>query len=255
METGENAENQTGNENRNIPETKGNEPIAQNQQGNEQNNLVNGNEEQDKGGKLPPFAQTLQKNTESQQENDKNTEKQGQQETGDEFAQWLEKYPAEMTDAQKATFWQKMGKPENADGYELPKDDRLNFKEIAFSNNLSKAQAKSIYDSVSKAGLEFVKAQQAADEKQIAETEKYLRDTYGDKYDEKITLMQKGIEAFGGVSLLNKLKSSGLLFDRDIVQQYITIGEMTAESGSFSRGINGGNNGYVSPLDGGLMKF
>ena len=160
-----------------------------------------------------------------------------------------------MTAEQSASFWQKMGRPETADGYELPKEDKLNFKDIAFSNNLSKTQAKAIYEKISNAGLEVLKQQQNADKKQMLETEKYLRDTYADKYDEKIVLMQKGIETFGGAKMLEKLKRSGLMFDRDIVQQYITIGEMVSESGSFTRGANGGNTGYISPLDGGLMKF
>jgi len=243
---------QTPEEKGQIPETKGQTPEEKGQTPEEKGNIPEEKGQIPENKNLPDFAKTLQEKAKGQEKSEPNKENEPKT---DEFSQWLEKLPAEMTDEQSASFWQKMGRPDTADGYELPKDDNLNFKQIAFENNLSKAQAKSVYERISNAGLEFLKRQQEADEKQIAETEKFLRDTYADKYDEKITLMQKGIEAFGGVSLLNKLKSSGLLFDKDIVQQYIAIGEMTAESGSFSRGANGGKDGYVSPLDGGLLKF
>lgn len=152
-------------------------------------------------------------------------------------------------------FYEKLGMPKEAEFYSLPEDDQLNFRQIAFENNLTDAQAKGIYESLKTAGLEAAKASQQASEQLIAETDRGLRNEYGDKYEEKMQLMTRGLSETVGKDVAKILAEAGVLYHPQVARLFIKLGELTAEAGSFSKGNTGGNTGYKATSDGGSFEF
>lgn len=164
--------------------------------------------------------------------------------------------PTEETSAEDLQkFYEKLGKPATADEYEMPDKEADFFKEIAFNNNLTKAQAKAVFDAVVQHGVNVIEQSQVEAERVASETDKALRTEYGPKYSEKIALLKRGIAAYGGNELGAKLQRTGLLYDRDVVKMFIALGEQNAEAGASIKGAGGGNNDYVSTSQGGHFKF
>ena len=164
--------------------------------------------------------------------------------------------PTEETSAEDLQkFYEKLGKPATADEYEVPDESANFFKEIAFNNNLTKAQAKAVLEAVVQHGINVVEQSQAEAQRVAEETDKALRTEYGAKYPEKIALLKRGIAAYGGNSLGAKLQRSGLLYDAEVVKMFIALGEMNAEAGASVKGAGGGNKEYVPTSQGGHFKF
>lgn len=156
----------------------------------------------------------------------------------------------EDSDEVKNAFYEKLGKPKDAAGYKLPKElDQ--FAEIALKNNLTVAQAKGLSETLTEIGKAQMEENRKAIVRQAKETEEGLKAEYGDKYAEKLNLLQKGVMTYGGPDLGNLLKDTGLLYHPQFVKLFIALGEQAAEAGSYNKGGNGGTNQYKSTGDGG----
>lgn len=128
------------------------------------------------------------------------------------------------------------------------------FREMAFKNNLTDAQAKAFYQSLQEVGTSALKQQKAAFETQAHETQAALQKEYGKDYPVKIEMLKRGIAAYGGQSLGAKLQNAGLLGDYEIVKMFINLGEMSAEAGA--PGNTGGKaDAYKSIEEGGAFSF
>lgn len=152
-------------------------------------------------------------------------------------------------------YYEKLGRPHDADGYSIKGDDAKPFRDIAFKNNLTDDQAKSLFEDFTRIGKESQAQQQQAFAQLAASTEKAMKDEYGAKYAEKVALLHRGVLAYGGPQLGQKLKASGLLFDPDVVKHFITLGEMAAEAGTVSKSPQSTGGNYVSTRDGGHFDF
>lgn len=160
----------------------------------------------------------------------------------------------ETSEAEQNSFYEKLGKPKAKEDYSFIKKDTINFAETAFKNNLTKTQAENIFNMLEESGQSFINAQKAQATKMFAETDKMLHETYGNKYSEKVELMKRGIEAYGGKDLGTALNSAGVLYHPAVVNMFIALGEQTAEAGSVTKGTQGIEN-YKSTNDGGSFKF
>lgn len=151
------------------------------------------------------------------------------------------------------SFYEKLGKPKTSEEYSI-ENDTLGFKDIAYQNNLTREQAENIYKALEKKGFDISEAQSAQQQKLYDETDKALRNEYGNKYSEKVELFQRGIMNYGGTQLGKTLEKAGILYDMNIVKLFIGLGEQSAEAGVVSK-VPGQVEDYKSTADGGTFSF
>lgn len=163
--------------------------------------------------------------------------------------------PAEdASDEEKQKFFEKLGKPTTAEGYSIKDENAAAFKEIAYKNNLTDAQAVSLYEQFKSIGEGAIKAQQENLQKQANATTEALKKEYGNHYGEKIEMLRRGVETYGGQELGNLLKESGLLANETIVRMFIKLGEQSSEAGTAAK-TTGKAEGYVPTEEGGRFDF
>lgn len=150
-------------------------------------------------------------------------------------------------------FYEKLGKPKDANGYSVNDEQAGALKQLAYENNLTDEQLTGLYEGLKKIGLQSAENMQAARQRLLKETDEALHKEYGNKYSEKIALMQRGIKNYGGVELGTMLDNAGVLYHPAIVKLFIQLGELSAEAGTVSRGAGGGNDGYKTAAEGGYF--
>jgi hypothetical protein len=156
--------------------------------------------------------------------------------------------------AERAAFWKRLGKPETKDGYSIAKQENGDvFLDAAHAANLTDEQATAVFEHIKKIGETRIAAVREQQTRQFAETEAALKSEYGSRYPEKIELLKRGLKAAGEEAgrLLNE---AGIAGHPGIVRAFITLGELTAESGS-PRSRGGGQNGPRSIRDGAKFSF
>lgn len=82
-------------------------------------------------------------------------------------------------------FYENLGKPKTADGYSIEDKDAQAIKELFFKNNLTDDQAKNLYGELKQIGSKAVEQNTEALRKTAAETERNLKEKYGNQYDTK----------------------------------------------------------------------
>lgn len=160
----------------------------------------------------------------------------------------------DASDEEKEAFYQSLGKPKSADKYSIDVENSEAFKEMAFKNNLTDEQAKGIFQSFSEFGKNVMAQQQAQIASNAKTADETLRKEWGNNYDAKIKMLQRGVNAYGGNALGQKLKQSGLLFDVDVIKMFVQLGEENAEAGTTNKTAAGGN-GYKSTAEGGQFSW
>lgn len=160
----------------------------------------------------------------------------------------------DASDEEKNAFYKKLGRPDSADGYSINDKESKAFRDLAWKNNLTDAQVKGIYASLKEVNDQLVNQQKQALQAKVNETEAKLKAEYGNAYADKLKMLQRGIQTYGGAELGNKLKASGLLFDADVVKMFVLLGEQSAEAGSTTKGT-GTQKQYVSTAEGGGFTF
>lgn len=156
--------------------------------------------------------------------------------------------------AERAAFWKRLGKPETKEGYSIAKQENGEvFLEAAHAANLTDEQATAVFEHIRKLGETQLAAVQERQARQYAETEAVLKKEYGEKYPEKVELLRRGLKLAGDDvgPLLNR---AGVAGHPGIVRAFITLGELTAESGS-PRSRGGGPDGPKSIRDGARFSF
>jgi hypothetical protein len=145
--------------------------------------------------------------------------------------------------------------PENAEGYSMAKEKDKGgdvFASAAYAAKLSGAQAEALYQSLADLGAKSMEGAKAERERQLQETDAALRKEYGGRYGEKIELLTRGLTA-AGPNVAKLLAQAGLSGNPEIVRAFISLGELTAESGS----VRGGEAGrpFKSIMDGGSFEY
>lgn len=153
-----------------------------------------------------------------------------------------DKIPMPKTDEEWAEVYNKLGRPESAEQYEIALEEGLHedinenlknsipwFKEVAHSLGLSHKQASAFHTEY----VNFVKKQmeenQVLVKEQMSETTQALKLEYGQAYNTKLHLANRAMDRFGGPGLVEKLAKSGLGRDPEVVKAFVQIGELISE--------------------------
>jgi len=139
-------------------------------------------------------------------------------------------------------FYERLGKPREAVSYSFAKGEPA-FAQAAFNANLTSAQADALY-AASRAQLDDMRngiQQSLAQDFQA--TDVLLQKEYGEKYEEAIALMQRGLgnnPSTGKLSsIAQSLMDAGLAGKPEIVRAFIELGRATSE-GTAAGGISKG---------------
>lgn len=159
------------------------------------------------------------------------------------------------TEEEVKAFYSKLGVPESAEGYSVKDENAKNFLTLAYNNNLTDSQAKALYEGMSKIGEEAAKASAEQIKAMAMNTDKLLKEEWGQDYSKNLEYLKRGIADYGGNALGAKLKASGLLYDADIVKMFASLGRANSESVAITKGASGGSKDYQSTADGGHFDF
>lgn len=141
----------------------------------------------------------------------------------------------DSTDAERATFWEKIGRPVEAKGYELPAegipaDVTLNdeqiagFQKFAHEIGLSKEQyAACVRFDAQRQGTAMEGINTSAEEfKEQAEVE--LKKEYGDAYPERLEMANDALMHFGGQEAIDVLVDTGMANHPALVKMMVKVG-------------------------------
>ena len=180
----------------------------------------------------------------------------------------------DATDADRAAFYAKLGRPETADKYTITKPADLpegvpynpeiekSFRDFAHAQNLTDKQASQLYGwyyGLVRSGYEAqAKTEKEATEKAV----NALKDEWkGDQYQANLTLAQRVFKTFGGDTpeikeFIENTKVNGLaLGDHPLfLRIFAGIGKVISED-SLSQGGRGGTGGELSDEDKAKARF
>jgi len=136
--------------------------------------------------------------------------------------------------------YNKLGRPEKAEQYELPEElggTDTQFEEASFDALKSEAHRLGL-NKQQFAGLSRYLANQATSYKEnraentqqaMQESVKHLQQEFGQAYQQNITHAQEAVKRFGGESLIRALDETGLGNNPELVKTFAKIGRMIAE--------------------------
>lgn len=157
--------------------------------------------------------------------------------------------PTEDTPEAWGEIWNKLGRPENEDGYKF---DSL--KELpGFSEEKYKAFAKVAYENgITDKGFNALQAMYAEDIKsqmggmkeaegtQVKDWQEGLKQEYGQAYPEKLKLAQAAVAKFGGEELVGLIKSAPAAFENPaIIKAFVAMGEQMQKIADQTKEDNG----------------
>jgi hypothetical protein len=129
-------------------------------------------------------------------------------------------------------FYERLGKPKTADGYSFAKNNP-GLAEEAFKANLSAGQADALFKSSLSQLDDARKGLMAIQTKDFKATDDLLRKEYGDRYEESLILMNRGMgiqPKTGTLSpIAQALFNAGLAGKPEIVRAFIELGRATSE--------------------------
>lgn len=152
-----------------------------------------------------------------------------------------------------AAFYSKLGKPDNVEGYGLTEEKHKAFIEAAYKNNLTVKQAQALYADLEATANNAINQAKANLQAQAKATTEALKQEYGNHYNAKIQMLQRGVNEYGGKALGEKLQATGLIADPDVVRMFIKLGEQASEAGTVTKTNN--DTGYQSIAEGGHLSF
>lgn len=157
----------------------------------------------------------------------------GQQQAAEPF---LSALPEEGDAEGWGNVWSKLGRPESAEGYELPvpEGDSGEFAGAAsskmFELGVSKKQAQGIaewYNTQQALAIEQVHQQR---EQQATENIAAIRKEWGNNFDSNVAVANKAISAYLAPEAIQALKESGLGSNPHFVKAFHKIGQSLSEA-------------------------
>jgi hypothetical protein len=156
---------------------------------------------------------------------------------------WQDSLPDDLpgegaTDEERSTFYNKMGRPEKDDGYELTlpegltysDEDMKSFRAAAHKMGLSATHAKTLFDWHTNLSIEDAKASSLKQKEDLQAIEGTLKKEWGAAYDNKKELALRAVRTFAGddADALAALEE-GLGNDPRMVKLFNKIGEAITE--------------------------
>lgn len=159
---------------------------------------------------------------------------------GDEQPQAAEPFlsalPAEGDAEGWGNVWNKLGRPETAEGYELPvpEGDSGEFAGAASGKmhelGLSKSQAQGIAEWYNTQQSQMVEQFNQQREQQATENVAAIRKEWGNNFDTNVAVANKAISAYLAPEAIQALKESGLGSNPHIVKAFHKIGQSLSEA-------------------------
>ena len=150
-------------------------------------------------------------------------------------------------------FYEKLGKPKTAEEYKLEGEGLDAYKAICFKSNLTQEQAAALKSEFENIGKSLENRARDSMKQNYANTDRELRNEYGNAYGERMQTLAKGLQTWGGKSVQEKLFKAGLSFDSDIVHMFIKLGDLAKESEASNK--QGTGSTYRSNSEGGRFQF
>lgn len=155
------------------------------------------------------------------------------------------------TDAERASFYNSLGRPEQPDGYKfdepkLPEGIEYDakavqdFREFAHKHGLTQGQASAVHDLYHQMFSAGITEYEGVVAKQREEAETELKKEWGDKFDGNIELAKRALKQFGGDEVVAFMDQSGLGNNPLIVKLFNRIGAAMSEDKLQSGDINSG---------------
>lgn len=132
--------------------------------------------------------------------------------------------------------WNKLGRPETADGYELPvpEGDSGEFAGAASGKmhelGLNKAQAQGIAEWYNSQQSQMVEQFNQQREQQATENVAAIRKEWGNNFDANVAIANKAISAYLAPEAIQALKESGLGSNPHFVKAFHKIGQSLSEA-------------------------
>ena len=143
------------------------------------------------------------------------------------------------TDEEKNAFFNAIGRPESADGYEIKAPEQMlpgmewdddaakGFAEAAFAAGLTKSQAQAMLDYHDRMLAGHIEAAVKAHNERCDATVAKLQKEWGADYEKNIAQANKAMRTFGVTKTLEEV---GLLADESIIRMFVKVGESLQES-------------------------
>ncbi len=173
-----------------------------------------------------------------------------------------DKIPMPKTPDEWQEVYNRLGRPEDAQGYELqiletlppPVQEMMNrnldwFRSTAYDLGLNADQATKLYDAYSNFLQDELRISSDQIEDEMRTTEDEIRREYGQEYETKMTLANRAIDEIGGESLINLFEQNGMGRHPLVVKAFIKMGEMMAEEAGLDKGDGGEGPDYTSIED------
>lgn len=166
--------------------------------------------------------------------------------------------PEGASDEDRAKFYNRLGRPEKADGYKLPEvklaegvteNDQFkqNFLSAAHKAGLSNAQVGALYQWYTEQTNESVNQIAAVQQASLQQTEQTLQREWGAAYNEKIALSQRAVREYADPDTIEYLEKSGFGNDAAVIKLFAKLGEQLKEDGKLvGEGLEAGK-GALSP--------
>lgn len=148
------------------------------------------------------------------------------------------------TPEERAEFFNRIGRPETPDKYELPKPQlpegmsysnemEKSFRDLAHKTGLTAEQAKALHDWNTQNVLQSHAAREQMVAQQFQQAEDALKKEFGLAYEQKLAKANAVVRQFGAAELLEK---KGFHNDPDVVRFLANIGEGMAEDKLIGKG-------------------
>ncbi len=152
------------------------------------------------------------------------------------------KIPMPESDADWDDTYNRLGRPEDSNEYELNMADDLPqelktqmsenqdwFKLTAHEIGLNKKQADALYTRYTSMVGDTIKTRADTVTEEMRVATETLRTEYGQAYEGKLILANRAIDQIGGEALINLFDSSGVGRNPEVVKAFVKIGEMIGE--------------------------
>ena len=153
-----------------------------------------------------------------------------------------DKIPMPKTDEEWSDTYNRLGRPESADLYDLPVNETLAeplkvrlgeqakvFRVMAHKAGLNAKQATEIFSAFSEVTAADVAQINQNAETEFQNAEVSLRTSYGNSFEGKMVLMNRAMDSLGGQELKELVTATGIARHPAFIKTFVKVGEMMAE--------------------------
>jgi len=153
--------------------------------------------------------------------------------------------------------WEKLGTPENSDGYELNVPQGFEsyqtemsdwFREEAHAAKLPAAMAQKLHDSYVQKMMDAESANVLTQQRQTEDWNSELKKEYGGAYDERVGLARRALRSFGSDELSNLMNTSGLGNHPEMIRAFSRIGAELSSGQQFKDSEQSGQFGTTPDM-------